>query len=171
MNNRRVQLPLAKLSPVLLECLEQGQEVVLPITGTSMTPFLRHGRDQVVLKRTDPTAMQPGDVPLYRRPDGSYVLHRIIQRDDGMTRIRLGERSVLPTAGQGVQYTMLGDAQLQEESGVIPEQIVAVAVAFLRGDKRQACTHPAYRRRVVVWQRLLPLRHRLMTVYRLLQRR
>ncbi|MBR5524785.1 MAG: S24/S26 family peptidase, partial [Clostridia bacterium] len=85
MNKQRNQaaVPMVELSPLLMECISQGQEVILTVTGDSMCPFLRHKRDQVVLAAADPTALQPGDVPLYRRPGGQHVLHRIVERDDG----------------------------------------------------------------------------------------
>ena len=39
---RAVEVSLTELSPLMLECLAQGQEVLLTVTGNSMSPFLRH---------------------------------------------------------------------------------------------------------------------------------
>jgi len=159
-----VQLPLEQLSPLMQECLKQGQEVVLTVTGNSMSPFLRHQRDQVVLRAVDPTSLQPGDVPLYRRHNGQYVLHRIVERDDGNTRTRWGSDEALPSThvGAGVQYTMLGDAQTDREPGIRPEQILAVAKGFLIKGKPWDCASRRYRRRVLRWHRLLPARRPLL---------
>lgn len=148
--SKAVELPMAELSPLLLECLVQGQEVVLPITGSSMTPFLRPGRDQAVLKAADPDGLRPGDVALYQRAGGQYVLHRVIRRSEQPT----------------VSYTMLGDAQWTEEPGIRPKQVLAVAVAFEVKGSRFSCDAPSYRRRVAVWGGLRPVRRLLMAVWR-----
>ncbi len=156
-----VQVSMAELSPLMMECLDEGKEVLLTVTGNSMCPFLRHKRDQVVLiKPADPTMLQPGDVPLYRRRSGQFVLHRIVERDDGNKRRRYGEREPLPSmhSSSPLTYTMLGDAQTQREPDIAPEQIVAVATAFLRKGKRWECRSTAYRRRALRWHRLLPMR-------------
>jgi hypothetical protein len=126
-----------------------------------MAPFLRHKRDQVVLtKPADPSVLQPGDVPLYRRKSGQFVLHRIVERDDGNKRRLYGEHTSLPSmhSSSSLTYTMLGDAQTEREPNIAPEQIVAVATAFLRKGKRWECRSTAYRRRCLRWHRLLPLR-------------
>lgn len=161
----KVHVSLQQLSPVVTECLAQGQEVVLLVTGNSMRPFLRHERDRVVLvKAADPANLQPGQVPLYRRANGWFVLHRIIERDDGERRWLLGEKEPLPSAhvGGGVQYTMLGDAQTDKEPGIRPEQIVGVATGFYVRGKRRPCDTPAYRRRTRLWHGLLPYRRGLL---------
>lgn len=159
-----VRVPMEELSPLLLECLQQGQEVVLTITGNSMFPFLRHRRDQVVLVKADGEALQPGDVPLYRRHNGQYVLHRVVVRDDGHARLVLGKREPLPTRNKdnSLRYTMLGDAQTALEHGIGVEQILAVAKAFHRKGKVWACDGAAYGRYVRRWHRLLPCRRPLV---------
>ena len=145
-----VRLPMEALSPLLLDCLAQGQEVVLPVTGNSMTPFLRHGQDQVVLAACDATALRRGDVPLYRRESGQYVLHRIVRRVEK----------------PHLTYIMLGDAQWIEEPGIAPEQVLACAVGFVRDGKRYSCRSLRYRLRVGLWQLLRPCRRWLMAVWR-----
>ena len=153
-----VEVPLRDLSPLVLECLAQGQEIILTVTGNSMSPFLRHQRDQVVLTPCDPTALQPGMIPFYRRENGQYVMHRIVERDDGKQAVRFGCKAVYPSAGNGLQYTMMGDAQSYIEPGIRPEQIVARATAFIRMGKRVECDSSSYLRHRRLWHRLLPLR-------------
>lgn len=156
-----MQVSMAELSPLMIECLDEGKEVLLTVTGNSMCPFLRHRRDQVVLaKPADPTTLQTGDVPLYRRKSGQLVLHRIVERDDGKKRRLYGERELLPTmhSSGSLTYTMLGDAQTVREPNIASDQIIAVAVAFLRKGKRWDCRSTAYRRRALRWHRLLPIR-------------
>lgn len=162
-----VGVPLEQLAPLMSECLAQGQEVVLTVTGNSMSPFLRDKKDQVVLTACDPTALQPGDVPLFRRRNGQYVLHRIVERDDGVTCTRWGEEQGMPSHGDGLRYTMLGDAQWQEEPDIAADQIVACATAFIRRGKRWECHSDAYVRNRMRWHRLLPLRPVLVRLYHL----
>ncbi len=162
--SRDVRIPMEELSPLLLECLEQGQEVVLTVTGNSMFPFLCHCRDQVVLVKVDGSTLQPGDVPLYRRRDGQFVLHRVVVRDDGQERYIIGERAPLPSvdAGGRLRYTMLGDAQTVLEHGIGADQILAKATAFHRKGKVWACDSAAYQQYVHRWHRLLPWRKQLV---------
>ncbi len=140
-------LDIETMMPVIEASLAAGQEVVLPITGNSMRPFLRHRKDQVVLAAAQPTSLQWGDVPLYRRENGQYVLHRIVGREETLS---------------GPVFTMLGDAQTYLEPGIRAEQIIAVATAFVERGRQVACHEAGYRRRTRRWHRLLPWRRALM---------
>ena len=166
-HSRCMGVPLEQLAPIMSECMAQGQEVVLTITGHSMSPFLRNKKDQVVLVACDPMALQPGDVPLYQRRNGKYILHRIVERDDGSVRTRWGEEGALPSRCDSLQYTMLGDAQWQEEPHIAPDQIIAVAKAFISRGKRWECDSEAYRSNRLRWHRMLWLRPFLVRLYHL----
>ena len=161
-----VSVPLDDLSPIMESCLHEGQEVILTITGNSMCPLLRHRRDQVVLAAVDGDALYPGDVPLYRRRNGAYVLHRVIARDDG-TRCEFVDGTTQDSTllvGE-VRYTLLGDAQTELEHGIAPQQIVARAVAFIRRGKRIDCNGASYRRFVRWWYWWLFARRQLLFLY------
>ncbi|KAB5607395.1 S24/S26 family peptidase [Bifidobacterium jacchi] len=79
--------PSASLSSAALSSIEQtlASEGVLVSTtsGRSMLPMLRNRRDTIVIRPAE--SARPGgllrrfDVALYRRPDGAYVLHRVIR--------------------------------------------------------------------------------------------
>ncbi|MBO5851273.1 MAG: S24/S26 family peptidase [Clostridia bacterium] len=56
--------------------LEKDGYIVTPIKGASMHPFLNEGRDNVVIKKVE-NKISKGDVILYVRPNGTYVLHRV----------------------------------------------------------------------------------------------
>lgn len=71
------QIPMAQLRELLDEQLAHG-EALLPVTGNSMWPLLVGGRDMVRLARPDRCA-QSGDIALYQKADGSYILHRVIR--------------------------------------------------------------------------------------------
>lgn len=85
--------------------LEDGQEVSMIVTGNSMRPFLKHGRDKICMKKID-RKLRKGDIVFYRRENGQYVMHRIL---------KCGDQS----------YTLLGDGQIVPESGIRQEQIFA----------------------------------------------
>ena len=59
------------------EKLETGGLVTFNPKGTSMLPMLRDGDDTVVLSKPK-GRLHLFDLPLYRRKDGSYVLHRVV---------------------------------------------------------------------------------------------
>ncbi len=139
MSQKVVVESLSVLSPVITESIEAGSEVILTVTGNSMRPYLRHLRDQVVLKKCDPRALKVGDVPLYQRADGSFVLHRVVA---------LGAST----------YTMCGDAQTQKEYGVPNSRILAVATGFYRRGKYVSCDAFSYRLYMRLWLAVLPCR-------------
>lgn len=161
-----VSVSLGDLSPILSSCLQEGQEVILTIKGTSMRPLLYNLRDQVVLRAVDGSALRPGDVPLYLRRNGVYVLHRVVARDDG-TRCEFldGSDQSSTQIGEEIRYTMLGDAQTELEHGITPTQILGVAVAFIRNGKRIECDSAPYQRYVRWWYRLLFVRRQLMFIH------
>ena len=116
--------------PLMAETLAAGCSVRFSPKGTSMMPMLRQGRDSVVLSPT-PKMLRKYDIPLYRRDNGQYVLHRIIAVGD--------------------TYTCMGDNQFRPEPGIRPDQIIGVVTAFYREDRRIEVTNPGYRIYCNVW--------------------
>lgn len=103
-----------ELIPPLLKLLEDTPTVPLLISGSSMSPFLVHGRDTVYLSKiTYPP--RRGDMVLYRRDNGKFVLHRVYEAGD--------------------TYTMVGDAQTLLERGIRPDQLLARVSAVNRDGK------------------------------------
>lgn len=117
------EIPLKQLLPLIQERLAMGQSVRFSPRGSSMLPMLRQGIDSVVLSPV-PDRLKKYDLPLYRRADGQFVLHRIVKTGDS--------------------YTCLGDNQFQLEHGVQPQQMIAMVTAFYRGKKRYSVKHPLY---------------------------
>lgn len=85
---------------------------VVPIKGTSMMPLLKEGRDRVELKPYCHERLKKGDVVLYKKNDGTLVLHRIIKTENGEF------------------FTVLGDHQFNNDERVNNNQIIAVACGF-----------------------------------------
>ena len=128
---------LDALMPLIRERLEAGQTVRFSPMGISMLPMLRQGKDSVVLSPV-PEKLKKYDLPLYRRPDGQYVLHRIAEVGD--------------------TYTCIGDNQFRMEPGVEHGQILALVTAFYRGERKWEVTSPLYRLYCRFWHYSRPLR-------------
>ncbi len=137
----------------LCELIEQGHEVGVPVAGDSMIPFLGDGRDQVFVKSpADP--IRRGDILLYRRFDGSFVLHRVY-------RIH-GNKDT-------ATYDMIGDAQNRLERGIKRNQIFAVVIKARRKGKIIEPGNFCWWFFQQVWIRIIPFRHFLIiafTMYR-----
>lgn len=83
------------------ELLKDGHtDVPVPVTGSSMTPFLHNGDTAYV--NLPQAAPRPGDIALYQRASGQYILHRVIRCNPDGSHIMLGdaqtEREYLPAA-------------------------------------------------------------------------
>ncbi len=62
---------------LLFELLEEGMEVEIPMTGDSMSPFIRDF-DVVTLAPLGRRPLRAGDVVAFRRSDGGMVVHRVV---------------------------------------------------------------------------------------------
>lgn len=136
---KTVNMSMQDLSPLISTCVESGKEVVLTVTGNSMRPFIKDKRDQVILVKADANKLRVNDVPLYKRRNGKYVLHRLVKIENE-------------------KYTMLGDAQVKLEPGIEPDQIVAVAKGFIRKGKTYLCDSKEYKKYVSFWNSMMPMR-------------
>lgn len=125
--------------PVVQELLAQGESVSLTVTGESMSPFLRHGRDQIRLEAVT-APPQRGDMVFFRRQSGQYVMHRVLRRlPDGC-------------------YALVGDGQQLVEAPIAAQQIFARVTQVCRKgvwlDRRSL----RWRFFAGPWLTLLPLR-------------
>lgn len=124
MSEYKVQLE--ELLPVIEECLETGHSFTFSPYGVSMLPMLRPGRDTVTLAPL-PERLRKYDLPLYRRPDGKFILHRIVDvKDDGTC-------------------TCIGDHQFRAENGVKREWMIAVVTKFTRDGREHSVREGGYR--------------------------
>ena len=133
------------LSKSLPELLEQGGTFPLGITGSSMTPFLVHGRDTVYLSRVS-GSLKKGDMILYRRDNGMLVLHRIVRVEDD-------------------RYTLVGDAQTELEPGIRPDQVLALVTSVCRKGKHLGKDSFCWSFFEKIWIRMIPARPMIMAVY------
>ena len=129
---------LEDLLPLITEQLSQGYSVKFAPYGTSMRPMLRQGKDTVVFSPVS-GKLKKYDLPLYRRDNGKFILHRIVE--------------------VGETYTCIGDNQFVAEAGVRQDQIIAVVSGFYRKGRYRSTEHFGYRFYCRVWHFSRPVRH------------
>ncbi len=137
------------LYPLIEEIIKDGKTVNMKIAGTSMFPLVAHRRDSVVLGSFD--KLKKGDVPLYKREDGKYILHRIIKEKDGA-------------------FAIMGDFETKIEYPVSKKAVLAVAKGFYRKGKYISCESFSYKAYCFLWGILRPVRPLLLKIIRLVSK-
>ena len=117
-------LNLDELFPVIAEVIASGGEFRLYPRGVSMLPLFRQGTDSVVLASLGEVAVN--DMILYRRDDGSFVLHRVVKIKNG-------------------EYIMCGDNQYELEYGVEKRHLLARVAYFYRDSERVSLDNERYK--------------------------
>lgn len=107
--------------------IEEGLAIngyyISTIVGDSMMPMLRNRRDTVKIVPAE-TPLKKYDLPLYRRPTGECVLHRIVKVKKGY-------------------YIICGDNRYSREK--VPfEWIIGVMQSFYRDDKEISADNKEY---------------------------
>lgn len=148
---KQKQVHLAELEPLLREVLEADGTFRITVTGTSNLPTLHPGRDTVVLGRVN-GPLRKLDLPLYRRANGQYVLHRVVSTEADGT------------------YTCCGDHQWMKEPGIRLDQVIACVVSICRNGREFSAFNKRYRFWVRIWVFLLPRRRFLIRLYHALGR-
>ena len=74
-NTTNYTIDIHRDADALVEVLSSGAVFPLVVTGSSMMPFLKGGRDIVRLHKTD--RFYRGQIVFFRRRNGEFVLHRI----------------------------------------------------------------------------------------------
>ncbi|MBQ4569462.1 MAG: S24/S26 family peptidase [Ruminococcus sp.] len=122
----------------LCELAEKGETVCTVVSGGSMLPFLSGGRDHVFLQKPV-SRLKKGDIVLFTRKNGDYVLHRIKSADS-----------------KG--YYLLGDRQTTPEGPVDESRIRCVAVKVRRKGKILSPNSFCWKFFSIVWIRTVFLR-------------
>ena len=136
--------------PQLPSLLKEVKAVPLVISGNSMLPFLIHKRDTVYLSEIK-GELKKGDIVLYKRNDGSYILHRIYKVE-------------------GNFFQLIGDAQPIIEKGIRREQIIAKVTEIKRKGKLINEKSLFWKFFQKIWLNIIPLRAVLIKIYSLIKR-
>lgn len=126
--------------------LNDGAVVPVYVSGSSMNPFLISRRDVVFLKKPTDSEIRQGAIVLFRRNDGTLVLHRIIKlvSDDAVM--------------------VNGDAQTWKET-VCKKQILAVVTEIERKGVIRKADSTYWNVVNFIWKILTPLRSVIMRVW------
>jgi signal peptidase len=131
MNGAAYERKDASVSSALVkELAEKGRLLVVPV-GASMIPMLRQGMDSVLLTRIE-KPLRRLDVALYRREDGMYILHRVMQ-------------------SKGGSLIFCGDGMIDDDPPVTESSAVAVLSGFYRGERFISVESKAYRLYAHLW--------------------
>lgn len=113
-------------------------EFSVPVKGVSMLPFLREDRDRVIMKKYYNQNLKEGDVLLFQRFNGDFVLHRIMEINEGI-------------------IVMLGDNQLSPEL-ISVDQVRAIAIKAVRKGREITAADWTWRFFSMYWRRWIFLR-------------
>ncbi|MBQ8830099.1 MAG: S24/S26 family peptidase [Oscillospiraceae bacterium] len=138
-------VPSDVMTEHICELLEETDNVPLVISGSSMSPFLVHGRDTVYLSKIRSTVKR-GNMIFYRRDNGKVILHRVIKvKENGCD--------------------MVGDAQTVIEPNVSYDNMIAVVTAVTRKGKLLKRSSICWLFFEKLWIRMIKLRPFIVKVY------
>ena len=108
------------------DILAKDGRLVYTNVGTSMMPLLRERRDLMVIEKKGPERLHWLDVPLFKRDNGQYVLHRVmwVRKND---------------------YVICGDNQWYLERGITDRHILGVLTQVDRDGKTLDMRSPKMR--------------------------
>lgn len=148
MKTRMKEVNIYEYLPVLIEIINQDKDVNVLISGSSMSPFLCHQRDTIIVSKPHGT-FQRGDMVFYKRDNGQYVMHRIHHIDkEGMLFI-------------------VGDAQTYIEGPIRAEQVFGIIHKVIRKGKLISKGDFWWDFFAKIWIRVIPLRPYLQKLYSL----
>ena len=111
---------------VVLEMIKDGGSYPLSGSGYSMKPFLCEN-DTLILTSVEGRRIRVGDILLYERDNGKFVLHRVYKvKRDGT-------------------FEFVGDNQYKAEKGIRQDQLRAYVEKVIRNGKEIDCGKPFIR--------------------------
>ena len=119
--------------------------------GTSMLPMLRQGVDSVQLVSPSVRMPQKGEVILYHRKNGQFILHRAIGIDKNGDFIACGDNQGIP------------------EKGIAKDSIIAVLDGFYRGEDWVSADNEKYKKYVKKRMRSRFLRHLKLSIRKIMK--
>lgn len=133
----------------LRDLVNQGKEVRLIVSGSSMSPFLVHERDSILFSKPD-SPLKRGDMVFYQRENGQFVMHRILH--------------VKPE-----RLYIIGDAQVTIEGPVNPSCVFARITKINRKGKWIGPGQFWWWFFKHVWLCIIPLRPYIMKILSLIK--
>uniref|UniRef100_UPI0040575010 S24/S26 family peptidase n=1 Tax=Agathobacter sp. TaxID=2021311 RepID=UPI0040575010 len=125
-----------RMSPLEKE-IASGKPMITITVGDSMKPLLLHRSSRVVIVKAD-KELKKNDLPMYKRPNGKFVMHRIIKVDEDF-------------------YYTRGDNRAGLEK-VPKEWVQGVVTEIYRKEKHFSVDNRWYQCYVTLWNMLYPFR-------------
>ena len=139
-------LPNNEILRDLIQLVNEGQRVVLPVKGNSMLPFIIGGKESVELVKPERVAV--GDVVLAWINGCRFVVHRVIRIDGDHVQL-MGDGNL-----SAEEYCQISDVKARAEYVITPH------------GKRRYLYTPQRLRFSRLWGKLLPVRRWILAVYR-----
>ena len=130
----------------LKEMIEQNTDVSIVISCNSMSPFLVNQRDVIYLSKIN-RKLKKGDLVLYQRLSGQYVVHRIVK---------------VKKSG----YYLAGDNQIAIEGPILDKQIFGLVTKVKRKGKWIEAGNFWWEFFEHVWIWVLPWRMIILKIYK-----
>jgi len=139
-------LPNNEILRDLIQLVNEGQRVTLPVKGNSMLPFIIGGRESVELVKPETVAVC--DVVLAWINGCRFVVHRIIRIEGNQVQL-MGDGNLTAE-----EYCTISDVKARAEYVITP-----------KGKRRYLYTDTRLRLSRL-WRRLLPVRRWILAIYR-----
>ena len=128
-------VPMSEVEPYIRAAIEVGGSVCVRVKGSSMWPFFVDGRDSVYYEALPKRRLRSGDILLYRRKSGKYVMHRLF-------------------SVQNDTLTFLGDNQKVLENGIKKDQLIAYVNHCVRNGKDLYCNRSALNLFMILYMKM-----------------
>ncbi|MDD2313464.1 MAG: S24/S26 family peptidase [Proteiniphilum sp.] len=114
--DRHKVIPNELLFDEVAKQIALGYRVQIRAKGNSMLPFIREGKDCIMLEKVGAYSFQSGNLLLVHLRDGRYVLHRVMKCDED-------------------QIVLRGDGNLSAVETCTRDEVIAEAVQVIRSGK------------------------------------
>ena len=139
--------PATELFENIQQFLHDEYLASFTVTGNSMWPFLRHGKDHVVLEPCAEKTLKKGDIVLFMPEQGRYLLHRIVWVRES-------------------QFCTAGDGNCFRDGTFNQGCVVGRVATLVRKGKKISCTNWLYRVSSHIWMALFWVRPVLLKALR-----
>lgn len=130
------------------ESLRAGRTVRMRALGDSMYPFIRGGKDEILLV---PFLTGTDELPLWGAAfyqwKGHYMVHRLIRRE-------------------GDALVFLGDGNVYQEEKVLPDEVYGILKTIYRNGQEIDCLQEQWQKKGARWYRLLFIRKYLLFLFK-----
>ena len=150
MEIRKQYISAEDLFAEVQDVFQMDYEAEFTVTGNSMWPFMRHGRDQVVLQKCDVAQLRKMDIVLFKIEE-KYILHRI-------------------TARKGDLIQTTGDKNCFRDPWVPASSVIGRVTKIKRKGKVLCLEKRRWKFLGAAWNLLFPIRTWVLKLWNLLRR-